>query len=53
MRLTVPPAELAKLPETPVPGMPVEAYLETGARSVLSWLVTPLADHLDRAFREN
>ena len=35
-----------------VPGMPVEAYLETGDRSVLSYLVHPIASHLRRALRE-
>jgi HlyD family secretion protein len=35
-----------------VPGMPVEAFLETGDRSVLSYLVHPLAAHLRRALRE-
>lgn len=53
VRLEVTPAELARLPEAPVPGMPVEAYLATGERSALSWLVKPVADHMTRAFREN
>lgn len=53
LRLTVPPEELAKLPEAPVPGMPVEAYLQTGERSALSWFLKPMTDHLGRAFREN
>lgn len=35
-----------------VPGMPVEAYLETGERSVLSYLVHPIAAHLRKAMRE-
>lgn len=35
-----------------MPGMPVEAYLETGDRSVLSYLVHPIATHLRRALRE-
>lgn len=35
------------------PGMPVEAYLATGERSVLSWLVAPLAVSFNRALREN
>lgn len=35
-----------------VPGMPVEAYLETGDRSVLSYLVHPIAAHLRKALRE-
>ena len=35
-----------------MPGMPVEAYLETGDRSVLSYLVHPIASHLRRSLRE-
>ncbi|MCI2401171.1 HlyD family type I secretion periplasmic adaptor subunit [Aliiroseovarius subalbicans] len=36
-----------------VPGMPVEAFMETGQRSVLSYLTKPLTDQLKRAFRES
>lgn len=35
-----------------VPGMPVEAYMETGERSTLSYLLKPLTDQISRAFRE-
>jgi HlyD family secretion protein len=50
----VPLEQLARLPETAVliPGMPVEAYLQTSDRTVLSYLTAPLRDHLRRAFRE-
>ncbi len=34
------------------PGMPVEAYLQTGARSPLGWLVKPLTDYFARSLRE-
>lgn len=34
------------------PGMPIEAFLPTGRRSVLSFLVRPFADQLAYAFRE-
>jgi HlyD family secretion protein len=34
------------------PGMPVEAFIETGERTMLSYLVKPLHDELMRAFRE-
>lgn len=45
--------ELARLGDlVPVPGMPVEAYLATGDRSVLSYLLHPLTANLGRAFRE-
>jgi HlyD family secretion protein len=35
-----------------VPGMPVEVFITTGARSPLSYLLHPLAVYFDRAFRE-
>lgn len=35
-----------------MPGMPAEAFIQTGERTVLSYLVKPLADQLNRAFRE-
>ncbi len=35
------------------PGMPVEAYLRTGERSPLSYLVKPLTDYFERALRED
>jgi HlyD family secretion protein len=35
-----------------VAGMPVEAFIETGRRSILSYLVKPIADHGIRAFRD-
>ena len=35
-----------------VPGMPVEAFLEASERTVLSYLVRPIADQFKRALRE-
>lgn len=35
-----------------MPGMPVESFIQTHQRTVLSYLTKPLADHLSRAFRE-
>lgn len=37
---------------TLLPGMPAEAMIQTGERTALSYLVKPLADQLNRAFRE-
>lgn len=37
---------------TLVPGMPVEAAIRTGDRTVLSYLVKPIRDHAARVFRE-
>ena len=36
-----------------VPGMPVEAFIETSKRTALSFLMKPLTDQVARAFREN
>ncbi len=45
--------ELAKLKEqTLLPGMPVEAFIETGARSPMSYLLKPFTDYFVMAFRE-
>jgi len=35
-----------------IPGMPVEVYIRTGQRTVLSYLVKPIGDHASKAFRE-
>jgi HlyD family secretion protein len=35
-----------------MPGMPVEGFIQTGYRTVFSYLTKPLADNLARAFRE-
>jgi HlyD family secretion protein len=35
-----------------VPGMPVEVFIQTSERTVLSYLTRPLTEQADRAFRE-
>lgn len=53
VRITVPPQELARLGKlTLVSGMPAEAFIQTGERTVISYLVKPLRDQINRAFRE-
>lgn len=53
VRIAVPPQELARLGKlTLVPGMPAEAFIQTGERTVISYLVKPLRDQINRAFRE-
>jgi HlyD family secretion protein len=53
VRVSMPPAEVAKLGDVKlVPGMPVETFVETGNRTVLSYLAKPFTDQLKRAFRE-
>ncbi len=52
--LAIPPTELQKLGDHDIlPGMPIEAYLQTGERTVLSYLTRPLSDQLRRAFRDD
>ena len=54
VRITLPPEELSRLTGLKlIPGMPVEAFVRTGDRTVLSYLTKPLTDHLTTAFREN
>jgi membrane fusion protein, type I secretion system len=53
IRVSMPPEEVARLGEVKlIPGMPVEAFVQTGDRTLLSYLVKPLSDQLMRAFRE-
>jgi HlyD family secretion protein len=53
IRISLPPEEIARLGDVRfVPGMPVEAFVQTGDRTLLSYLVKPLHDQLMRAFRE-
>ncbi|MBN7809281.1 HlyD family type I secretion periplasmic adaptor subunit [Agrobacterium rosae] len=53
VRLVIPPEEVARLERLVlVPGMPVEAFIQTGERTALSYLTKPLADQINRAFRE-
>jgi HlyD family secretion protein len=53
VRLTVPNAELKKLDTLKLlPGMPAEAMIKTEERTALSYLVKPLSDQINRAFRE-
>ncbi|MGB7319112.1 MAG: HlyD family type I secretion periplasmic adaptor subunit [Planktotalea sp.] len=45
--------ELTKLEGQPlVPGMPVEAFIKTVERSPISYLMKPLMDYFNKAFRE-
>lgn len=39
--------------ETLMPGMPAEAYIQTGNRTVLTYLLEPLEEQFRRAMREN
>jgi HlyD family secretion protein len=53
IRVSMPPEEVARLGDVKmIPGMPVEAFVQTGERTMLSYLIKPLSDQLMRAFRE-
>eukprot|EP00873_Tetraselmis_striata_P003504 jgi/Tetstr1/423768/TSEL_001409.t1 len=52
-RLTISENELARLEgKALLPGMPVEVFVTTQSRSVLSYLVKPMSDQITHAFRE-
>ncbi|HYJ29271.1 MAG TPA: HlyD family type I secretion periplasmic adaptor subunit [Allosphingosinicella sp.] len=53
VRVSIPEDELNKLEgKALIPGMPVEAFIQTGSRTALSYLVKPFEDQVARAFRE-
>jgi len=54
VRIGVPPIELARLDPAIklVPGMPVEVFVQTKVRTVVSFFVRPFQDQIARAFRE-
>lgn len=52
-RVSIPDAELLKLGHKLLPGMPVEAFVETGERTALSYFTKPFTDQIARAFRED
>jgi HlyD family secretion protein len=53
IRVSMPPEEIARLGDVKlIPGMPVEAFVQTGNRTMMSYLMKPLHDQLMRAFRE-
>lgn len=53
VRISLSEAEMSRLGKVKlIPGMPVEAFVQTNERRVLSYLVRPLHDQITRAFRE-
>ncbi|GGF69100.1 HlyD family type I secretion periplasmic adaptor subunit [Azorhizobium oxalatiphilum] len=53
VRIALPASELQRMAGQPLlPGMPIEVFITTGARTALSYLVKPLYDQINRAFRE-
>jgi HlyD family secretion protein len=53
VRISMTADELKRLGDVKLtPGMPVEAYIQTGQRTMLSYLIKPLHEQLMRSFRE-
>ncbi len=53
VRIAVLPSEIARLEAVKlIPGMPVEAFIQTSVRTVVSYFVRPLQDQLAKTFRE-
>src|SRR5690606_11670516 len=51
--IEIPGGELAKLKGLSLlPGMPVETFIRTDDRSVMSYFSKPIRDHLQRVFRQ-
>lgn len=55
VRASISEAELKRFPEDLklIPGMPAQAFFKTGDRTVLSYLMKPLAEQMSLAFRED
>lgn len=52
VRIRIPDKEMARLEGLqPMAGMPVEVFIKTSPRTVVSYLTKPLREQLDRAFR--
>jgi HlyD family secretion protein len=53
VRVGITPQELARLHGMRlIPGMPVDVFIRTSERTMLSYLLKPLSDQVQRAFRE-
>ena len=54
VRLRLPPEEIEKLGDLKLkPGMPADVFIQTDARTPLSYLLQPLTDQFARTFRES
>jgi HlyD family secretion protein len=53
LRINAPENEIARLNGLRlVPGMPLESFIQTGERKVISYLTKPLTDQINKAWRE-
>ncbi|WP_267432673.1 HlyD family type I secretion periplasmic adaptor subunit [Sphingomonas sp. GM_Shp_1] len=54
VRVAIEEAELRRYPEIQLrPGVPAEVFIETGHRTMISYITKPLRDQFERAFRDN
>lgn len=53
--ITLSPGEVERLPEGTIllPGMPVDAFIKTGDRSPLTYLLKPVTDYFVKSWRES
>ena len=52
VKATLGRAEIKRLSgKSLVPGMPVEAFIQTGSRTAMAYLIKPIEDQLTRSFR--
>jgi HlyD family secretion protein len=53
VRIAVSPEQIARLGQVKLsPGMPVEVFVQTNMRTVVSYFVRPFHDQIAKAFRE-
>ena len=53
-RIALPTGEVARLGHLALaPGMPVEVFLPSTERTILSYLIKPVSDQIERSFREH
>ena len=52
VRIAIPDERVSGLNLKLVPGMPVECFIRTDDRTVISYLMKPLRDQIEKAFRE-
>ncbi|MFN3723731.1 MAG: HlyD family type I secretion periplasmic adaptor subunit [Paracoccaceae bacterium] len=51
--ISMAPEEAERLGQTLLPGMPVDAFIQTEARTPLAYLIKPFTDYFTHAFRES
>ena len=52
--ITLPQDQIARLGDlTLLPGMPVDSFIRTGARTPMAYLLKPFTDYFNKAFRES